>query len=110
MKKEINQNQKKRIDKIYLKQIQKEIDDLEKQLFSYDDTINIHKQDKLIFNKNLDIPYNVNYNEKKNSEEENIEITHSDTEAEKDELYNIILRERKEYNELDKGRKAQNEK
>ena len=65
MKKEINQNQKKRIDKIYLKQIQKEIDDLEKQLFSYDDTINIHKQDKLIFNKNLDIPYNINYNEKK---------------------------------------------
>ena len=75
-----------------------------------DDTINIHKQDKLIFNKNLDIPYNINYNEKKNSEEENIEITHSDTEAEKDELYNIILRERKEYNELDKVRKAQNEK
>ena len=110
MKKEINQNQKKRIDKIYLKQIQKEIDDLEKQLFSYDDTINIHKQDKLIFNKKLDIPYNVNYNEKKNLEEENIEITHSDTEAEKDELYNIILRERKEYNELDKVRKAQNEK
>ena len=110
MKKEINQNQKKRIDKIYLKQIQKEIDDLEKQLFSYDDTINIFKEEKLIFNKNLDEPYKIKTKEENINEENKIQLTNSDTEAERDELYNIILRERKEYNELEKVRKAQNEK
>ena len=57
MKNTTKKNKKNKLDKAYLKQIQNEIDDLERQLFSYDDNINKFKEDKLILNKNLDEPY-----------------------------------------------------
>ena len=110
MKNTTKKNKKNKLDKAYLKQIQNEIDDLERQLFSYDDNINKFKEEKLIFNKNLDEPYKIKNKEENINEENNIQLTNSDTEAERDELYNIILRERKEYNELDEVRKIQNEK
>ena len=110
MKNTTKKNKKNKLDKAYLKQIQNEIDDLERQLFSYDDNINKFKEEKLIFNKNLDEPYKIKTKEENINEENNVQLTNSDTEAERDELYNIILRERKEYNELEKVRKAQNEK
>ena len=89
MKNTTKKNKKNKLDKAYLKQIQNEIDDLERQLFSYDDNINKFKEDKLILNKNLDEPYIIKNKEENKNEENNIQL---------------------EYNELDKVRKAQNEK
>lgn len=104
---------KNKISKAYLNQLQNQIDSLEEQLFSFNSNNilnNDNQQGKLILNKNLDEPYIIKNKEENKNEENNIQLTNSDTEAERDELYNIILRERKEYNELDKVRKAQNEK
>ena len=106
-----------KISKAYLNQLQNQIDSLEQQLFSFnnfnDNKINNdNPQGKLILNKNLDEPLNQNKKEYsiKNSSDDNFNNSNFENDPEKDELYNIILRERKEYNELDEVRKIQNEK
>ena len=104
------------ISKIYLNDLQNQINTLEKELFSFDNNDSINQEIKvgnLILNKNLEEPLNQNTINaiKTNTEDNNnINTSNCENEAEKDELYNIILRERKEYNELDEVRKIQNEK
>jgi hypothetical protein len=104
------------ISKIYLNDLQNQINTLEKELFSFDNNNSINQEIKvgnLILNKNLEEPLNQNTINaiKTNTEDNNnINTSNCENEAEKDELYNIILRERKEYNELDEVRKIQNEK
>ena len=104
------------ISKIYLNDLQNQINTLEKELFSFDNNNSINQEIKvgnLILNKNLEEPLNQNTKNaiKTNTEDNNnINTSNCENEAEKDELYNIILRERKEYNELDEVRKIQNEK
>ena len=106
-----------KISKAYLNQLQNQIDSLEQQLFSFNNfnnnkINNDNPQGKLILNKNLDEPLNQNKKEYsiKNSSDDNFNNSNFENDPEKDELYNIILRERKEYNELDEVRKIQNEK
>ena len=104
-----------KISKAYLNQLQNQIDSLEEQLFSFNSNNilnNDNQQGKLILNKNLDEPLNQNKKEYsiKNSSDDNFNNSNFENEQEKDDLYNIILRERKEYNELDEVRKIQNEK
>ncbi len=106
-----------KISKAYLNQLQNQIDSLEQQLFSFNNfnnnkINNDNPQGKLILNKNLDEPLNQNKKEYsiKNSSDDNFNNSNFENAPEKDELYNIILRERKEYNELDEVRKIQNEK
>ena len=106
-----------KISKAYLNQLQNQIDSLEQQLFSFNNfnnnkINNDNPQGKLILNKNLDEPLNQNKKEYsiKNSSDDNFNNSNFENDPEKDELYNIILRERKEYNELDEVRKNQNEK
>ena len=106
---------KNKISKAYLNQLQNQIDSLEEQLFSFNSNNilnNDNQQGKLILNKNLDEPLNQNKKEYsiKNSSDDNFNNSNFENDPEKDELYNIILRERKEYNELDEVRKIQNEK
>ena len=106
-----------KISKAYLNQLQNQIDSLEQQLFSFNNfnnnkINNDNPKGKLILNKNLDEPLNQNKKEYsiKNSSDDNFNNSNFENDPEKDELYNIILRERKEYNELDEVRKIQNEK
>ena len=106
-----------KISKAYLNQLQNQIDSLEQQLFSLNNfnnnkINNDNPKGKLILNKNLDEPLNQNKKEYsiKNSSDDNFNNSNFENDPEKDELYNIILRERKEYNELDEVRKIQNEK
>ena len=107
-----------KISKAYLNQLQNQIDSLEQQLFSFNHYNNNNKlnndnqRGKLILNKNLDEPLNQNKKEYsiKNNSDDNFNNSNFENDPEKDELYNIILRERKEYNELDEVRKIQNEK
>ena len=106
-----------KISKAYLNQLQNQIDSLEQQLFSFNNfnnnkINNDNPKGKLILNKNLDEPLNKNKKEYsiKNSSDDNFNNSNFENDPEKDELYNIILRERKEYNELDEVRKIQNEK
>ena len=108
---------KNKISKAYLNQLQNQIDSLEQQLFSFNNfnnnkINNDNPKGKLILNKNLDEPLNQNKKEYsiKNSSDDNFNNSNFENDPEKDELYNIILRERKEYNELDEVRKIQNEK
>ena len=107
-----------KISKAYLNQLQNQIDSLEQQLFSFNHYNNNNKlnndnqRGKLILNKNLDEPLNHNKKEYsiKNNSDDNFNNSNFENDPEKDDLYNIILRERKEYNELDEVRKIQNEK
>ena len=104
-----------KISKAYLNQLQNQIDSLEEQLFSFNSNNilnNDNQQGKLILNKNLDEPLNQIKKEYsiKNNSDDNFNNSNFENDPEKDELYNIILRERKEYNELDEVRKIQNEK
>ena len=104
-----------KISKAYLNQLQNQIDSLEEQLFSFNSNNilnNDNQQGKLILNKNLDEPLNQIKKEYsiKNNSDDNFNNSNFENEQEKDDLYNIILRERKEYNELDEVRKIQNEK
>jgi len=106
---------KNKISKAYLNQLQNQIDSLEEQLFSFNSNNilnNDNQQGKLILNKNLDEPLNQIKKEYsiKNNSDDNFNNSNFENEQEKDDLYNIILRERKEYNELDEVRKIQNEK
>ena len=106
---------KNKISKAYLNQLQNQIDSLEEQLFSFNSNNilnNDNQQGKLILNKNLDEPLNQIKKEYsiKNNSDDNFNNSNFENDPEKDELYNIILRERKEYNELDEVRKIQNEK
>ena len=111
-----NKPKTNKISKMYLNDLQNQINTLEKELFSFDNNNSINQEIKvgnLILNKNLEEPLNQNtINAIKTNTEDNNNINTSNCEndAEKDELYNIILRERKEYNELDEVRKIQNEK
>ena len=111
-----NKPKTNKISKIYLNDLQNQINTLEKELFSFDNNNSINQEIKvgnLILNKNLEEPLNQNTINaiKTNTEDNNnINTSNCENEAEKDELYNIILRERKEYNELDEVRKIQNEK
>ena len=106
-----------KISKAYLNQLQNQIDSLEQQLFSFNHynnnkLNNDNQRGKLILNKNLDEPLNQIKKEYliKNNSDDNFNNSNFENDPEKDELYNIILRERKEYNELDEVRKIQNEK
>ena len=111
-----NKPKTNKISKIYLNDLQNQINTLEKELFSFDNNNSINQEIKvgnLILNKNLEEPLNqntINVIKTNTEDNNNINTSNCENEAEKDELYNIILRERKEYNELDKVRKAQNEK
>ena len=111
-----NKPKTNKISKMYLNDLQNQINTLEKELFSFDNNNSINQEIKvgnLILNKNLEEPLNQNTINaiKTNTEDNNnINTSNCENEAEKDELYNIILRERKEYNELDEVRKIQNEK
>ena len=111
-----NKPKTNKISKIYLNDLQNQINTLEKELFSFDNNNSINQEIKvgnLILNKNLEEPLNqntINVIKTNTEDNNNINTSNCENEAEKDELYNIILRERKEYNELDEVRKIQNEK
>ncbi len=111
-----NKPKTNKISKIYLNDLQNQINTLEKELFSFDNNNSINQEIKvgnLILNKNLEEPLNqntINVIRTNTEDNNNINTSNCENEAEKDELYNIILRERKEYNELDEVRKIQNEK
>ena len=111
-----NKPKTNKISKIYLNDLQNQINTLEKELFSFDNNNSINQEIKvgnLILNKNLEEPLNqntINVIKTNTDDNNNINTSNCENEAEKDELYNIILRERKEYNELDEVRKIQNEK
>ena len=92
MKNTTKKNKKNKLDKAYLKQIQNEIDDLERQLFSYDDNINKFKEDKLILNKNLDEPYIIKNKEENKNEENNNKLINKKKEEKRNKLYNIIIK------------------
>ena len=111
-----NKPKTNKISKMYLNDLQNQINTLEKELFSFDNNNSINQEIKvgnLILNKNLEEPLNqntINVIKTNTEDNNNINTSNCENEAEKDELYNIILRERKEYNELDEVRKIQNEK
>ena len=111
-----NKPKTNKISKMYLNELQNQINTLEKELFSFDNNNSINQEIKvgnLILNKNLEEPLNqntINVIKTNTEDNNNINTSNCENEAEKDELYNIILRERKEYNELDEVRKIQNEK
>ena len=97
-----NKPKTNKISKMYLNDLQNQINTLEKELFSFDNNNSINQEIKvgnLILNKNLEEPLNQNTINaiKTNTEDNNnINTSNCENEAEKDELYNIILRERKE--------------
>ena len=111
-----NKPKTNKISKMYLNDLQNQINTLEKELFSFDNNNSINQEIKvgnLILNKNLEEPLNqntINVIKTNTEDNNNINTSNCENDAEKDELYNIILRERKEYNELDEVRKIQNEK
>lgn len=100
-------------DKAYIQKIQSEIDSLEKQLFSENKEKPIRKKKSgLKFNKDLSVPMETtisNVNDETLLTQQTI-LNNNLTPNEKAELYKIIMRERKENNELEKMRICQNEK
>ena len=97
-----NKPKTNKISKMYLNDLQNQINTLEKELFSFDNNNSINQEIKvgnLILNKNLEEPLNqntINVIKTNTKENNNINTSNCENEAEKDELYNIILRERKE--------------
>ena len=93
-----NKPKTNKISKMYLNDLQNQINTLEKELFSFDNNNSINQEIKvgnLILNKNLEEPLNQNTINaiKTNTEDNNnINTSNCENEAEKDELYNIILR------------------
>ena len=102
-------------NKEYIQKIQSEIDSLEKQLFSKNhikNENNLKKNRALVLNKDLSVPIETtfsNINEDTIITQQTI-LNSNMTSNEKGELYRIIMRERKENEELEKLRIEQNEK